>query len=178
MSDSGPSARVDYVVRLARADELPLLEAIEDEAGLRFDTIPELAGVPAVPSRPGAFERAFAYRQVFVAVVGETVVGFAYAEPIDGVCHLEEVDVLPAWGRRGIGRALVEAVVADARARGCPAVTLTTFRDVPWNAPFYARLGFRVLTPAELTRGLAEVVAHESARGLPASLRVVMRREV
>lgn len=167
-----------YVVRHARPEELPLLGPIEDEAALRFDTIPGLAGVPEVDSRPEAFARAIAEDQVWVAVADGAVIGFAYAEPVDGCAHLEEVDVLSAWGRRGVGRDLVAAVVADARARGMAGVTLTTFRDVPWNAPFYARLGFRVLDPAALTPGLAAIVAEESAHGLPAALRVVMRLDL
>jgi ribosomal protein S18 acetylase RimI-like enzyme len=175
-----------YVIRRAIAEELPTLVAIEHEAGLRFDDIPALAGLPEVTTPPGAFERAQRDGQVWVAVTTSddsqvataTVVGFAYTDILEGALHLEELDVLPAWGRRGIGRALVETVVADARARMLSAVTLTTFRDVPWNAPFYARLGFRVLDSGELTPGLVKLFAHEEGRGLPRALRVVMRRAV
>jgi hypothetical protein len=42
-------------------------------------------------------------------------------------------------------------------------VTLTTFRDVPWNAPFYRRLGFEVVD--ELPSGLAAIRAHEAMAG-------------
>ncbi len=175
MSGSDPA---EWMVRHARAEELPLLGAIEDEAGSRFNAIPELAGVPEVSSRPEAFARAVAENQVWVAVADGAVIGFAYAEPVDGCSHLEEIDVLPAWGRRGVGRALIAAVIADARVRGLAGVTLTTFRDVSWNAPFYATLGFRVLDAAQLTPGLAAIVAEESVHGLPAALRVVMRLDL
>ena len=37
---------------------------------------------------------------------------------------------------------MVGRVAETARRRGLPAVTLTTFEDVAWNAPWYARLGF------------------------------------
>ena len=174
MTHSSP----DYVVRPALAHELAALAEIERDAGQRFATVPELAGIPEVAVPPGALAAALARGQVWVATVAATIVGFAYAEILDGAVHLEELDVSSAWGRRGIGRALVEAVVADARRRGLPAVTLSTFRDVPWNAPFYARLGFRVLERAMLTPGLAALAAHEARRGLPEALRVVMRREV
>ena len=59
--------------------------------------------------------------------------------------------------------------------RGLAAVTLTTFRDVSWNAPFYARLGFRIVEPGSLSPGLVAVVQLEERRGLPAGLRVAMR---
>src|SRR5262249_34656732 len=57
------------------------------------------------------------------------------------------------------------------------ALTLTTFRDVPWNAPWYEARGFRVLDDDELTPGLRQRRAAEDALGLEAALRVVMRRE-
>jgi hypothetical protein len=57
-------------------------------------------------------------------------------------------------------------------------VTLTTFRDVPWNAPFYARLGFRILEPSAWTPGLMALLALEESRGLPRRLRVAMRYSI
>ena len=62
-----------------------------------------------------------------------------------------------------------------AKKTGYPAVTLSTFRDVPWNGPFYARHGFRALEPGELGEGLRRVVEGERERGLQTDLRVVMR---
>ena len=168
----------DWLIRAARREELAALNAIERAAGVRFEAIPWLADVPEVLAPADGLAAAHARGQVWVAAARSdgALVGFAYADLVDGAVHLEELDVLPDWGGRGIGRALVAAVVADAAARGLAAVTLTTFRDVPWNAPFYARLGFRVVAPSELTPGLERLLAYEASRGLPAALRVVMRR--
>ena len=80
------------------------------------------------------------------------------------------------WARRGIGRALVEHAAGRAAAEGLAALTLTTFADVPWNAPYYARLGFRVLAEDDLTPGLRAVRAAERERGLDRWPRVAMRR--
>jgi GNAT superfamily N-acetyltransferase len=173
------ASRQGYVVRRAERGELAALAAIEREAGRRFETVPELAAVPEIVTSAEALAEAERRGQVWVAVstAGEPI-GFACADVVDDGVHLEEIDVLPAWGRRGVGQALIAAVDADARARGLAAVTLTTFRDVAWNAPFYARLGFRVVAPSDLTPGLAAIVAAEAARGLPPALRVVMRRPV
>jgi GNAT superfamily N-acetyltransferase len=167
----------DWSIRDARAFELARLAEIEHEAGARFDAIPALADVPEVLMAPGALAAALTRGQVWVAAAaeGDVPVGFAYADLVDDGVHLEELDVLPAWGRRGIGRALVATVVAHARARGLRAVTLTTFRDVPWNAPFYARLGFEVLAPDEVSPGLVRLLEYEAGRGLPQELRVAMR---
>ncbi len=103
-------------------------------------------------------------------------VAWVAVDEVDGCAHVEQVSVHPDRARRGIGRRLLDHVDGWAREWGLPAVTLTTFRDVPWNAPYYQRLGF---APVEvLTPGLAEVVAREAAHGLDPSTRVCLRREV
>lgn len=99
-------------------------------------------------------------------------------ERLDGSLHLEELDVLPAHGRQGIGPRLVRALCDGARARDVAAATLCTFRDVPWNAPFYQRLRFRILGKDELTSGLAAKIREEELGGLPCELRVAMRLEL
>lgn len=63
-----------------------------------------------------------------------------------------------------------------ADSEGAPALTLTTFTDVPWNAPYYARCGFRRLDDGELTPGLREISEREAAHGLDRWPRVCMRR--
>jgi lactoylglutathione lyase len=116
--------------------------------------------------------------RLWVAQAADAPVGFALVEPLDaGTAHLKEIDVLPAHGRRGIGRQLVEEVCRWACSAGYGCVTLTTFRDVPWNMPFYERLGFRVIPPAALSPALHAVVQEETHRGLDPSRRVVMRRD-
>ncbi len=92
--------------------------------------------------------------------------------------HIEQVSVRPDSARRGLGRALIEHVADHAAAAAIPALTLTTFVHVPWNAPYYARCGFRRLTEAELTPGLREVRSQEAAHGLDRWPRVAMHREV
>ena len=74
-------------------------------------------------------------------------VAYLISAVVDGCAHVEQVSVAPAHARRGLGAALIDHLAAVAAAEGRPAVTLTTFRDVPWNAPYYERLGFRVIAP-------------------------------
>jgi GNAT superfamily N-acetyltransferase len=92
--------------------------------------------------------------------------------------HVEQVSVHPDHARRGIGAALIEHVAGWAGERGSAALTLTTFADVPWNGPYYERLGFRVLAGADLTPGLRAVRAQEAAHGLDEWPRIAMRREL
>ena len=114
---------------------------------------------------------------LWVALAGDVVVGFAQVELIDrdGV-HLEEIDVHPEHGRRGVGTKLVLHVCRWAAGNAYSSVTLTTFRDVLWNMPFYARLGFGVVPPDQLSVALRAVVEDETRRGLDPSRRVVMTR--
>ncbi len=111
-----------------------------------------------------------------VAEAGSQPVGFALCGHVGGHSHLFEMDVDPAHGRRGIGSALLEAVCEIAALRGHLAMTLTTLRDVPWNAPFYARRGFVELAEAEWGPELRRIVEKERMLGFPMRLRVVMRR--
>ena len=119
------------------------------------------------------------HRRLWVALADDDPVGFAHVETIErNAVHLEEIDVHPGHGRHGLGTMLVLHVCRWAVSNGYESVTLTTFRDPPWNMPFYARLGFEVVPREELSSALRAVVDDESRRGLDASHRVVMRRRL
>ena len=92
------------------------------------------------------------------------VIGFVHVLEIDGHAHLEQLSVLPESGRRGIGRRLVAEALRTARTRGHTQITLRTYRDVPWNAPFYASCGFVETSPD--SPFLADLVRVETELGL------------
>jgi GNAT superfamily N-acetyltransferase len=165
-----------YEIRLARPSDLASLPDIERAAASLFEAY-GLAGIFAeVVTAPGDLERARAAGRLWVAAgPGDRPVGFALASYVGENAHLDELDVHPDHAQRGLGRALVETVLDWARAAGLPAVTLTTLRRVPWNAPFYERLGFRVLSERERGPILDELLRDEIERGLPAEDRVAMR---
>jgi CubicO group peptidase (beta-lactamase class C family) len=85
---------------------------------------------------------------------------------------------VPAHGRRGLGSRLLAQVCAWTQAQGLQAVTLSTFRDLAWNGPFYRRRGFRDLDPAEWTPGMRTIRDREVQHGLRVDQRVFMRREL
>jgi ribosomal protein S18 acetylase RimI-like enzyme len=168
---------VAYEVRLARTEELSLLAEIERVAASQFRDV----GLDQVAQmEPLSLDLLRAQQsEGRVWVVADRVgllVGFAVAVIVDGTAHLEEVSVDPSHGRRGLGTRLVRTVCIWAREAGYPAVTLSTFRDVPWNALFYARLGFEVMGEQELGPELREVRAHEEADGFSIRDRVCMRK--
>jgi GNAT superfamily N-acetyltransferase len=169
-----------YHVRPAAAKDVALLPAIELAAARLFlDRLNALGLTPEMlesTNSPADFAHAQKMGRLWVAVTEQDEpVGFALLSEIDGVIHLEELDVHPTHGRRGIGAALLQQVCAWAKAAAYPGVTLSTFRDVPWNAPFYARHGFRELRPEEMTPGMVSLREGEQRRGLRTDLRVIMR---
>jgi predicted N-acetyltransferase YhbS len=110
--------------------------------------------------------------ELWIAEVGRAVAGFLLAEPLGGDFYIHEVAVGADFQRRGVGAALIRSATEAARARGFSAVTLTTDRKLPWNAPYYARLGFTVLGDAETPPALAARLASQPS---PAR-RCAMRR--
>ena len=103
-------------------------------------------------------------------------VGFAHVCQIDDQAHLDEMDVHPQFARRGIGTALVSTVVDWARSQGYDELTLITFRHLPWNAPFYAALGFELVSDDLLGDEMRDLLHQEAKAGLKAANRVCMRR--
>lgn len=171
----GVAIEHDYHVMLARPRDLPLLPSIE-LAAARLLAGHAPSSVLGETTSQFALRKARRAGRLWVVLAGDDPVGFAHVVVHEhGVAHLEEVDVHPDHGRRGLGRRLVQTVCAWATSHGYDAVTLTTFRDVPWNMPFYARLGFATVAPTALSVELLAVIDDEMRRGLDPARRVVMR---
>lgn len=173
MADNG------FKIRLARSGDLLLIQDVERAAGKMF-TETEFSFV--ADDEPMAIESLRSYQSnghIWVAVDEEDKpIGFAVIEIVDGLIHLHEISVHPAQGRKGIGKKLIHKVCEWAKQKGKPAVTLSTFRDVIWNAPYYSRLGFRILEDAELTEGLRVLRKQEAQHRLPNEKRVCMRKDL
>ena len=167
MSTASPSP----FIRHAGPDEYPRLREIEKAGDEMF-----MAHLGLGPLPNGDFGGHLIDAAV-VLVAGDPAVGFASVTVVDGEAHLAQLSVDPASGRRGIGTALVAAVCDWARSQNYAAVSLTAFRDIPWNAPFYTRLGFRVID--QLAPQIAAVRDHERAQGDDAlGARVAMRKDL
>ncbi|MDY0062140.1 MAG: GNAT family N-acetyltransferase [Myxococcota bacterium] len=168
-----------YALRYARPDDLTTIQTIEQRAATRFIAL----GMPAAAELPvqplDDLRVAGEARRLLVAVDRtDAPVGFALFEAVDDAVHLQELDVLPEHGGRGLGRQLVEAVAAWGVAEKLGTMTLTTFRDVPFNAPFYARAGFGILDEHELTPRLARIREEERSHGVDLAPRVAMCRRL
>jgi GNAT superfamily N-acetyltransferase len=164
--------------RKATERDAPLLTEVEQSGGLAFRADQELAwladGENLSPER---------YREIITdgwSWVAEDdhaeLIAFITATREGHELHIWEFNVRLDRQRRGIGRRLLQRLIAEATAAGIPAMTLTTFRDLPWNGPFYQSMGFESLAPEELDARLAAVLAAEIDKGLPAARRCAMRK--
>jgi GNAT superfamily N-acetyltransferase len=174
--------KTEYNIRLARPEDIRLLPAIESAAAELYKAqISEPVLNPLVfksVTHIHELEDARRAGSLWVAAdLNDLPVGFALVRMIDGEAYLAEMDVQPSHGRRGLGSALLVKVCDWAHETGIRAVMLSTFRDVPWNGPFYARHGFRVLERGELSPGFQDILKMERNKGLRTDLRVVMRYE-
>ena len=167
---------LDYEITMARPKDLPLLASIELAAArLLIGHAPE--SILAATTSQNDLGRSQREGHLWVALLNDVPIGFAHVKILEPtVFHLDEIDVHPDYGRRGLGTRLVMAVCASAAIDGYRSVTLATFRDVPWNMPFYTRLGFEVIPRDKLTPALRSVIDDEARRGLDITRRVVMRR--
>lgn len=164
------------MIRRAEPADAAAMREIERAAGEPFREIGlDVVADDEPPPAPVLVAFAVAGR-AFVDERDGVPVGYLITEIVDGCAHLEQVSVLPRMRGRRIGEGLVEHLAGWARDRRLPALTLTTYRDVAWNGPYWTRLGFReVVAPGP---GLREIRAQETARGLDVWPRVAMRRDL
>ena len=156
-----------YHISLATPEQIPTLAAIEVAAAAKFplDIIPEEIRSGSVPV--SQLKAAQSDGRLWVACdAGQVPVGFAIARLEGDAGFLQELDVHPDHQRQGLGRRLIDVVIEWSQAQGCRRLTLTTFASVPWNAPYYARLGFRVLESEELSNSLQSQLESEISQGM------------
>ncbi|MCE5984761.1 GNAT family N-acetyltransferase [Pseudomonas wadenswilerensis] len=158
-------------IRLSRAEDAPLLPAVERSAAQAFACHPGLEWIAEGPLLSSAEHMAFITSNQEWVVVDQQdePQGFICTKAMGHNLHIVELSVAQAYQGLGYGRRLIAAVGDWAGTQGFVALTLTTFTDVPWNAPFYARLGFTRLADSDLDGALAqllevEVTQHSSAR--------------
>ena len=115
---------------------------------------------------------------LLAATIDGDLAGFMMFRPLDDSLYIEQGDVAPAFEGRRIGAALIDAVAERAAAARLARLTLSTFREVPWNAPYYRRLGFLDITDDALSDALRAVRREHVARGLDESARLFMQRPI
>jgi predicted N-acetyltransferase YhbS len=165
--------------RLAAPPDANAIRSIEFEAGQRFARIGMTGIADAPPMAQEFVKRKIEAREIIVAVErGGMCVAFVMFEPQPAHFYVQELDVLTSHAGQRIGAALLEQVAQRARAQQVMQLVLSTFREVPWNAPYYRRLGFRDMNEADLDAALIARREAHIARGLDESKRLFMRRDL
>lgn len=167
-------------IRLALPEDAELLPPIERSAAQAFRSIDALSWLAdATTITVERHRHLIAGSTCWIAVDAESrPQGFLSAERHGNDLHIDELSVaLPMQGC-GWGRKLIETAMDYARSLNLRAVTLTTFTDVPWNAPFYRRLGFQETVGAGLDKRLAETLANEYRHGFETGSRCAMSWQV
>ena len=166
---------MDIAVRLAEPTDAPELPIIEHDAAQVFRAVEGLEWIAGEAAGGGeTYLDLVEAGTVWVADAGGALCGFLAARVEGEEFHIVELSERRAQQRRGVARALIERAALEARRLALSALTLTTFRDVPWNAPFYAKLGFQVLEAEQMSARLERQLGLEAAAGLPRHRRCAM----
>lgn len=165
------------IIRPARPADAANLPAIERSAAGLFRLDPALAWLADSDVADTAQHlQAIEYAHVWVAENTDgQLAGFLRAVEISHWLHVEELSVSQEFQGQGIGRTLMLAAIEEARRQRLAGLTLTTFRDLPWNAPFYQRMGFVVLAEENTDAHLTQALSNEVTHGFPGERRCAMR---
>lgn len=167
-----------YVIERGVASHAARLREIERAAGARFRTIgmDDIADGDVTPV--SIFENRADGGHLYIAVdPAGTVAGFLIWSAKDGLAYIEEVSVHPDHAGHRLAARMIDRLAEDVRGRHA-ALTLATFRDVEWNAPYYARLGFVELPPERVGPQHQISWKEQAKNGLDMTRRLFMIREV
>ena len=164
-------------IRLATPQDVAYLPDLERRAGAIFSDIGMDDIADGEPTSAAEYAAIQENELLWVACdKAERLAGFVAVKILDGCAYIHEVSVDPDFAGQKIGRRLIDTLCDWAKDRGYRLVTLSTFRDVPWNAPYYARMGFEIVEMDLLGPHHAAVRAEEIEGGLDGTLRVFMQR--
>lgn len=168
-----------YSITDAEVDDIPALIAVDRAASALFAPTGLIREEDLDDHVPvNVLEAEIPQGNVF-AVRNEHgwAVGFALVRPRGNGLYLDQISVHPDHGQQGLGRALVLRVLTEAEARKLPYVSLSTFRDLPWNGPFYASMGFKELSRDKLEPFMLEIEAAQMPH-MDVTKRCFMQRKV
>ena len=167
--------RTSLTIRPGRSGDIARCREIELATHKQFEAAghPEFLSSGVIPDTVA--KRAIRAGRILVAEINGRVVGWAFLTRSDGELCIGQLAVSPQSQRVGVGTALVDAVIADARHSGERSVVLNTQADVEWNQPWYERIGFEVVPPQRWTTDMAAIAREQTEAGLDWDTRVHMR---
>lgn len=173
-----------YIIRKATNSDIERMSEIENSAAELFSVLPSefLQKLPEdIPPRSDSFYHSMiSLESSWVICAGEEIAGFICTGkvPEQNCLHIYELAVARSFQRKGLGGNLLRFVIAWASKERIAKLTLTTFIDVPWNAPFYCALGFAIINDGALDERLQRILQDEVAMGLPGETRCAMELHI
>lgn len=170
---------VGYRIRFGVPLDIAALIRADRAASELFRSTGLIPGMASIPESIPAPVLADAIGQTMLPVVTDETgaIGFALTRVYRKTLYLDQISVDPVHGQRGLGRALMYHVFALAEEHRLTSVTLSTFRDIPWNGPFYRQLGFQELPRRKMTHWMLDIEAAQ-AETLDITQRCFMQRSV
>lgn len=165
-------------IRLASVDDVPKVAPLEQAAAEMFRNIGMDAVADDAPIADSVLLQAVEDQRLWVAVEYGVLKAYVLGDFLPQSLHIDQVTVHPNASRRGLGALMIESVSADPRSKERGLITLTSFANVPWNAPYYERIGFLDIAESDWPEGVAEKVAADQRGGLGTWPRVVMQRVI
>ena len=167
----------DFSIRRAQSWDLPLLEYVERSAAEIFRTVNLGFLADGETLAPEVLEAMYQADHLWVATNRfDQPIGFIGGEYLSGNFHIVEISVAREFQGKGIGKALMTAMVEHVSREGYKSVTLTTYRNLGFNGPWYSRLGFFEVNPHDMGREYLDILASEAQHGLDVRSRCVMRK--
>lgn len=166
----------EFIIRRPRTSDIPLLAEVERSAAQLFRSTDLESLADGATLDP--------YILITIANAGylwvatdryNHPIGFLAGNYLSGNFHIIELSVAKSYQGRGIGSALMSTMVQQIRLEGYRSITLTTFKDLPWNAPWYAKMGFVEVKLQDMGREFEKLVESEAQHGLDPKRRCVMR---
>lgn len=165
-------------IRPATKDDATLLPQLEERAGAIFRNVgmDEIANAP--PTSEAEYAAICENGLLWIAAdAADRPGGFLAGKILDGCAYIHEVSVDPDHQGKGLGKMLIDTFCRWAKDRGYPLVTLSTFRSVPWNSPYYVRLGFIETAGSDLGPDQVAVREQEIDDGLDGEQRLFMQKK-
>lgn len=142
------ASKLQYALREATENDTKTLTAIELDAVALFKAVPELADLGETHASPDQLSTWLSSGRIYIAEDNGKQVGFVAAVTMDTTLYIAEISTVQEYQGKGVGTTLIAAVLDWARelsaATGSkPRVSLTTYREITWNAPYYRKRGFK-----------------------------------
>jgi ribosomal protein S18 acetylase RimI-like enzyme len=175
-----PHSVPNFSIRKARSEDIPLLGPVERSAAEIFRTVNlgSLADDETTVA-PSILATMADSNHLLVAVnESDQPIGFVGGMDIDGNFHIVEISVAQAVQGKGVGSALMAEMTRQVKEEKFMVMTLTTYRNVAWNGPWYKKLGFQEVTAEEMGKEYLKIWDVESQHGHDMASRCVMRKSL